>query len=143
VIPVLIARLSKEIKLYRKYSSILKRVIIENNEFFEFLDKFKFNIAWFNRLYSIQKIPDMIIDQNEDEIYDSVVKALQPVYAMFEKAILVDVLSLRVIRKDIDAYILIFEPINYLVVKRYCIKLVLTIAAYAVIAFTFFHFHTI
>ena len=140
VFPVLLVRIRKEIKLYKKYTEIFQRTVNENEEFFKFLEQYNFRAGWFSRLYSNQTIPEQFMALTEDELYDKVEYTLLPMTKTIEKNVLINIISPYLRRIAIDEYVIILEPLNYLVIKRMLIKLAVTIITYSILLFTLFYF---
>jgi len=140
VLPLLLYRLVKEHKLYRVYTTILEKVINDNNEFYEFLEKYDFKVAWFDRLYSEQTIPDEMLVLNEDELYDVVIKALLPIRPILAKSLLIDVISPYIKRIALNKYLIILEPVNFIALKNRYIKLVVSLSLYILAAMVIMHY---
>lgn len=111
--PWVIIDFIREVKLYRRYTEQVRYVIDNNDEFFQFLEKFQFHPAWFTRLYSNQEIPEEFIGLDDDQLEAVTVKAIMPIRPMLAKSNLLSILTLRIERVAIDHYIVILEPENF------------------------------
>lgn len=111
--PWIIIDFIREVKLYRKYTAQVRYVIDNNEEFFQFLEKFQFHPAWFTRLYSNQEIPEEFIGLDDNQLEAITVKAIMPIRPMLAKSNLLSILTLRIDRVAIDHYIVILEPENF------------------------------
>lgn len=138
--PWIIIDFIREVRLYRKYTAQVRYVIDNNEEFFQFLERFQFHPAWFTRLYSNQEIPGEFIGLDDNQLEAVTVKAIMPIRPMLAKSNLLSILTLRIKRVAIDHYMVILEPENF---KNVCalfwwmITIIATIIIAAVLGIVF------
>lgn len=96
-LPFTLYKLIREIGIFKRNIKIMNRVINNNDQFFDFLDKHGFIPDWVGRLYSPQTIPQEFSDYTEDELYDVVMRAMiTSLQHILNQNILLDVCGITV-----------------------------------------------
>lgn len=113
IFPYTLGRLIYEYIMFRKYVKILQRVINNNDEFYNYLEKLDAQVDWLGRIYTVQPIPKEFRDLTDDELYDITMRSLLPMTKMLEKNVLVDVCSVIISRIDNETYIVCLTPFNF------------------------------
>lgn len=119
IFPVTLVLLIVEYLRFRKYIKIMKRVINNNDEFYQYLEKLECQVDWLGRIYTVQPIPKEFRDFSDDELYDITMRSLLPMMKMLEKNVLVDVCSVIISRIDNESYIVCLTPFNFPVFLHY------------------------
>lgn len=133
VFPYTLCMLIVEYYKFRKYIKIIENAINSNDDFFNYLDKYKFTVDWLNRLYSVQEIPKPFKDFDDDELYDITMRSLSPMMKLIEKSVLIDVCSVIVSRINDDYYIVCITPYNYPKFKHYMIYTFISLIIFLVL----------
>lgn len=113
IFPYALCRLIYEYVLFRKYVKILRRVVNNNDDFYNYLEKLDCQVDWLGRIYTVQPIPKEFRDFSDDELYDITMRSLLPMTKMLERNVLVDVCSIIISRVYEDAYIVCLTPFNF------------------------------
>lgn len=106
-LPLSLYRFIKEVYIFNRNVKIMKTVINDNNEFFNYLDSNGFSVDLIGRLYSAQHIPLEFQDFTEDELYDVVMRAIvTSLQHILNKNILLDVVGITTRKKSKEIYLL-------------------------------------
>lgn len=138
MLPINIAMLVYEYIRFRSYITILKQVINNNVEFFEFLERYKFMPDWLGRMYSPQTIPKEFSDFNDDELYDITMRSLLPMNKIIERNVLVDVVGITINRIDKDIYIICLTPHNQKILFTYLKTTIISVILYSITCVLYF-----
>lgn len=126
---------------FRKYIKIMQRVINNNDDFYNYLEKLDCRIDWLGRIYTVQPIPKEFRDFTDDELYDITMRSLLPMTKMLERNVLVDVCAVIISRIDNESYIVCLTPFNFPVFLHYVrmsIASLVILVAELVILFKYF-----
>lgn len=110
VLPISIINFIIQYKKFKKYVNVIKQAVNDNEDFYNYLNKFDFVPDWLGRLYSIQPIPKEFRDFTEDELYDITMRSLFPLMKLLEKSVLIDVCSVIISRNTEQLYTVTLTP---------------------------------
>lgn len=111
--PILVFEFIKETRLYKQYTRIVRNAIDNNEEVFDFFERFHFYPAWFTRLYSVQDIPEEFMGVSEETLESLTIQSIMPIRPVLAKANLLTILHLKVERINVLKYVIILEPENF------------------------------
>lgn len=111
--PILLFKFLRELRLYKQYGATIRYAIDNNEEVYDFMERFHFYPAWFTRLYSQQDIPEEFVGVSDEVLEGLTIQSIMPIRPMLAKANLLSILTLRIERISITSYLVILEPENF------------------------------